>query len=101
MNRGISDTVSELTRSEEIINSPTRIIRSGIIEIGPPGVRSCEVRISLAEYIDKSDIHKRIKPSPLFESVSMFPLILFWILEVYRLVCDIEISAKYHRFVNL
>ena len=101
VNRGLGDTVGEFTRSEEVINSPTRIIRSRISEIGPPSIDSLEARISLAEDIDESDIHKRIKPSSLFESESVLTLILFRVFEVYRLVCDIEITAKYHRFVYL
>lgn len=101
MNRGLRDTVSELTRSEKIINSPTRIIRSSISEIGPPSVGSFEARISLTEDINESDIHKCIKSSSLFERESVFTLILFRIFEVYRLVCNIEISTKYHWFVDL
>lgn len=101
MNRGLGDTVSEFTRSQEIINSPTRIIRSRISKIGPPSVGSFEARISLTEDVDESDIHKRIESSSLFESISVFSFILFRVFEVYRLVCDIEISTKYHWFVYL
>ncbi len=101
MNSGISDTVSQRTRSEEIINSPARIIRSGVSEIGPPSVCSREVKISLTEYIDKSDIHECIKSPSLFYCESMLAFILFRIFEIYWLMSDIEVSTENNWFMFL
>lgn len=101
MNSGIRDTRCKLTRVEEIINSPTRVICTGIPEWRPPGIRSFETRISLAKNIYQSHFEEFFETMAFLECESVFPFILFPVFQIDGLVSDIQISAKYNRFMSL
>ena len=74
---------------------------TGIAKIGPPGIRSRKLGISLAKDIHHAYIEKIIKSVSLFESIAVFSFILFRIFQIDRLVRHIEISTKNHRFMRL
>ena len=101
MNSGFRDAWRQLTRMEEIINSPTGIIDSSISHGRPPGVGSLETRISLAKNIYESQFEEFLETMTLLERESVFAFILFPVFQINWLVGDIEISAKYNWFMGL
>jgi hypothetical protein len=59
VNNMILDALLQLIRNNEIVNSPTCIIRSGMIHIGPPGIGARTIRVKVSECISKTVLQKR------------------------------------------
>ncbi len=86
---------------EEIIDSPTGIISSGISEIRPPSIGSDNFGIPFSEYINHADIQELFESWSFLLGKSVFSFILFGMFEVYGHVCDIEVSAEDDRLMGL
>ena len=97
----ISDGRSDTVRHQEIVNTPSRIILSCVIHIGPPCIRAGLFRIQLTESISKSRIKQSRKLFPLLWRKSCISDIALRILQIDLLVCNIKVTTYYNGFTRI
>ena len=93
------ESVFKAFGSHKVVDTPTCVLCSCLKTITPPGVRSLQIGIEMAEAVDKTRAQQLGKLSALLIGEAGVAAVAFGIFDVDLLMSHVEVAAIDHRLL--